>query len=96
MQIKLDYHPHVHVVIPGGGIDRARKQWRKIQGDYLFNGRALAKAFRGESLNRLSSEGLSIPITPIKWVAHCQKVGRGKEALQYLSRYLYRGVISNK
>ena len=27
---------------------------------------------------------------------HCKKIGQGKEALQYLSRYLYRGVISNK
>lgn len=93
---KLDYHPHVHVVIPGGGIDRARRQWRKIQGNYLFNGRALAKAFRGECLNLLAKEGLTIAATPKKWIVHCQKVGRGKEALQYLSRYLYRGVISNK
>ncbi|MEJ2754829.1 MAG: transposase [Gammaproteobacteria bacterium] len=29
-------------------------------------------------------------------MAHCEKVGRGEQALQYLSRYLYRGVISNK
>ncbi|WP_347331715.1 transposase, partial [Marinimicrobium locisalis] len=30
------------------------------------------------------------------WVAHCERVGRGQEALQYLARYLYRGVISNR
>ena len=47
---RLDYHPHVHVVIPGGGIHKARKEWRKLKGDYLFNGRALAKVFRGECL----------------------------------------------
>ena len=28
-----------------------------------------------------------------KWVAHCTSVGKGLPALQYLSRYLYRGVI---
>lgn len=93
---KLDYHPHVHIVIPGGGVHRARREWRKVQGDYLFNGRALAKAFRGELLNQLTAEGLTGPTTPGRWIVHCQKVGRGKEALQYLSRYLYRGVISNQ
>jgi len=34
--------------------------------------------------------------SPEKWIVHCDKVGRGKEALQYPSRYLYRGVISDK
>jgi hypothetical protein len=29
-----------------------------------------------------------------KWVVDCKHVGQGKPALQYLSRYLYRGVIS--
>jgi hypothetical protein len=33
---------------------------------------------------------------PSKWVAHCVNVGKGIEALKYLSRYLYRGVISEK
>jgi hypothetical protein len=26
---RLDYHPHIHVVVPGGGVDKARKQWKK-------------------------------------------------------------------
>jgi hypothetical protein len=44
----------------------------------------------------LSDAGLSIPKTPQKWVAQCERVGRGLQALQYLSRYLYRGVISDR
>ena len=43
---RLDYHPHLLVVIPGGGIDAARKQWRKLTGRYLFNGRQLGTGFR--------------------------------------------------
>ncbi|WP_428835667.1 transposase [Shewanella xiamenensis] len=30
--------------------------------------------------------------SPSKWVVDCQFVGKGAPALQYLSRYLYRGV----
>jgi hypothetical protein len=93
---RLDYHPHVHIVVPGGGIHRARREWRKLRGDYLFNGRALAAAFRGAVLNALDNAGLCLARSPKKWVAQCQQVGRGEQALQYLSRYLYRGVISNR
>jgi len=93
---RLDYHPHVHIVVPGGSLDRTRRQWRKVQGRYLFNGRALAAAFRGALLKALQVAGLGVHITPKRWVAHCERVGRGQEALQYLARYLYRGVLSNR
>ncbi|WP_052691964.1 IS91 family transposase [Teredinibacter purpureus] len=92
---RLDYHPHVHIVIPGGGLHRRRKEWRKLKGKYLFNGRALAKVFRGVFLKALNDAGLPPHKSPKKWIVQCTKVGRGKEALQYLSRYLYRGVIAN-
>jgi|AntAceMinimDraft_1070359.scaffolds.fasta_scaffold24083_2 hypothetical protein len=93
---RLDYHPHVHIVVPGGGINTQRSEWRKVQGDYLFNSFKLATAFRGAMLNAIEQSGLWVPSTPKKWVVNCTKVGRGRPALQYLSRYLYRGVISNK
>jgi len=36
---RLDYHPPPQVVVPGGGVDRARRQWRKLKDRYLFNDR---------------------------------------------------------
>jgi len=94
---RLDYHPHVHVVVPGGGIDTRRRQWKKTKGKYLFNEFALAKVFRARLLAALNAAGLALPAKlPSKWVVDCQHVGKGQPALQYLSRYLYRGVISEK
>ena len=55
-----------------------------------------AKAFRGRMLDALEQVGLQSFNAPKKWVVQCIKVGRGLPALKYLSRYLYRGVISNK
>ncbi|MBW2662252.1 MAG: transposase [Deltaproteobacteria bacterium] len=26
---KLDFHPHIHVVVPGGGVNKRRRQWKK-------------------------------------------------------------------
>ena len=92
---RLDYHPHVHVVVPGGGVDKARKQWKKKKTKYLFNAFALAKVFRARFLEALNKADLSLPNSlPRKWVVHCTHVGKGLPALKYLSRYLYRGVIS--
>jgi hypothetical protein len=94
---RLDYHPHVHVVVPGGGVNKARKQWKKKKDKYLFNEFALAKVFRARFLSALTQTGLVIPNSvPRKWVVDCRRAGKGLTALQYLSRYLYRGVISEK
>lgn len=92
---RLDYHPHIHVVIPGGGVDKSRKQWKKKKSKYLFNAFALAKVFRARFLEALNKANLPIPNSlPSKWVVHCAHVGKGLPALKYLSRYLYRGVLS--
>ena len=91
---KLDFHPHIHVVIPGGGVDKRRRQWKKKKGKYLFNQDAMAKVFRARFLAALNEAGLSIPKSvPKEWVVDCKHVGKGIGALKYLSRYLYRGVI---
>lgn len=29
---RLELHPHVHIIVPGGGLLAQRRQWRKIQG----------------------------------------------------------------
>ncbi|WP_370629424.1 transposase [Moritella sp. 28] len=42
-------------------------------------------------------ESLSLPnLKQKKWVVDCRRVGYGLPALQYLSRYLYRGALPNK
>jgi hypothetical protein len=94
---RLDFHPHLHVIVPGGGIDKGRRQWKKIKGQYLFNAFNLAKVFRARFLGAVHLAGLKIPVgVPEKWVVDCKHVGAGLPALKYLSRYLYRGVIAEK
>jgi hypothetical protein len=93
---KLDYHPHLHVIVPGGGIDVKRRQWKKFQGKYLFNARQLAAVYRARLLQALDLAGIDLPRgIRDQWVVDCRNVGNGAPALDYLSRYLYRGVIHN-
>ncbi|MBT3207370.1 MAG: IS91 family transposase [Bacteroidetes bacterium] len=50
----LEYHPHLHCIIPAGGITKNNK-WKSTQsdGDYLFNVEALSSTFKGKFLNYL-------------------------------------------
>lgn len=92
---RITYHPHVHIVVPAGGVARGAKQWKKTPGDYLFHQSSMASVFRGKLYHELEGRGLEIPSNvPVEWVVDCSHVGRGETALEYLSRYLYRGVIS--
>ena len=92
---RLDYHPHLHVIVPGGGVNRTTRQWKKIRGKFLFNQTALASVFRARLLAALKAADLMLPgKLPDRWVVDCRHVGKGAPALKYLSRYLYRGVIN--
>ena len=96
---RLDYHPHIHFIVPGGGIQNSGQHtsWRSGEGNFLFYGSALAALFRGKLMYELIADGIHLPIRlPRKWVVDCSCVGRGLSALRYLSRYLYRGVIAER
>ena len=98
---RLDYHPHVHMVIPAAALNADKRIWRtkrsKSKHRYLFSQKALAKVFRAKLLEAITRAGLILPNTyPEDWVVDCKAVGSGEKALAYLGRYLYRGVIQEK
>jgi hypothetical protein len=108
---RLDYHPHVHVVMPAAAIDTKQRLWRTKAGKrkgkgnnqnqsgtgYLFNHKALAKVFRAKLLEAIQEEGLALPDRyPENWVVDVKSVGSGDKALVYLGCYLYKGVIQEK
>lgn len=79
---RLDFHPHVHRVVPAAAIDPDKKRWRTK---------------RAKLLAAIAAEGLVLPAgVSGTWVVDCKNVGRGEKALVYLGRYLYRGVIQEK
>ena len=99
---RLEFHPHVHLAMPGAAFDAGHGLWRSLRksgkgGYYLFSHKALAAVFRGKLLAALNALGLTVPVClPERWVVDCKHVGNGQKALVYLGRYLYRGVIQEK
>ena len=93
----LDYHPHIHVVMPGASINEKSGLWRTKASGFLFSHKALAQVFRAKMLQAMVDTGLSVPEgCPGQWVVDCKDVGSGEKALIYLGSYLYRGVIREK
>ncbi|WP_344965669.1 IS91 family transposase, partial [Oceanisphaera sediminis] len=95
---RRDLHPHLHVMVPAGYYDPARRQWHKGPKRYLYPAAALAKVWRGRLLAAIHQHlQLYLPARlPAQWVVDCRPVGRGLPALKYLSRYLYRGVLPDR
>ncbi len=90
----LEYHPHVHVVMPAASINQKTGLWKVKSSAYLFSHKALAKVFRAKLLQAIVDHGLKVPKKcPKHWVVDCRNVGKGDKTIIYLGRYLYRGVI---
>lgn len=95
---RLEFHPHIHYLVPAGVLRKSDQAWIHCQNKVLFPGDLLAAHFRGKLLAKLIDKGFTFApsLYQLKWVVNCEEKGKGKEALEYLSRYLYRGVISEK
>ena len=96
----LAYHPHVHFVVPGGGIDREKGLWRSSRADFYAPGQALAKVFRAIFADLLEAEGLNgaIPhsVRHRNWVVDCKAVGRNSEGIvKYLAPYVFKTAITD-
>lgn len=107
----LFYHPHIHCIVTGGGVDKDGV-WHHLNGckglakDFLFPVRALSKVFRAKFLSMLTSalknEEERIPQDIRKkcmeksWVVYSRPPARGvNQVLEYIGRYAYRVAISN-
>ena len=96
----LNFHPHVHFVVPGGGLDREKGLWRNSRRDFYAPGQALAKVFKGVFHKIMADKGLKPRIDPVvwrrKWVVDCEAVGQNREGIfKYLAPYVYKTAITD-
>jgi hypothetical protein len=97
----MDYHVHVHYLVPAGGIDPDTGDWLPSHPKFLVPASALREVFRAKFRDALKAAAPDVfAQVPAKtwrktWVVHCQPVGNGEAALKYLTPYLYRVALSN-
>jgi len=96
----LEYHPHVHCLIPGGGL-ADDGTWRPARSNYLVPVKALSKIFRGMFLDFAAKElgpgVLSPALRRRPWVVYAKPAVQGpQKVLDYLGRYVHRVAITNR
>jgi hypothetical protein len=95
----LQYHPHLHLLIPGGALSKKKDQWLSSRHDLFVHTKPLAKIFKAKFKDAIKNAQLLDKIDPSvwkqQWVAHSQPVGKGQNCIRYLSRYVFRVAISN-
>lgn len=101
----LHYHPHLHCIVPCGGIDK-NGLWKNIsganqKGSFLFPVTAMSSIFRARFMSILSKK-VSVPqsmrkqLFAKKWVVYSKAPIMGAEkVIEYLGRYSHRVAISN-
>ena len=97
---QLQYHPHLHFIVPGGGLNENASAWMNSRPDFFIHVRPLSRAFRHRFRKHMRKEGLEERIPPEvweqEWNVNSQAVGDGRATLRYLANYVFRVAITAK
>jgi hypothetical protein len=100
---QLSLHPHLHCIVPGGGVDK-NGQWQnsRTNGKFLFPVKALSKVFRAKYCEKLKAknpigyEQIRQELWQKPWVIFAKRpFGSPKSVVEYLGRYTHKIAISN-
>lgn len=96
----LSYNPHVHIVVAGGGLSADGSQWLPSRVDYLVPVLPLSKLYRSMLQDAFKAAGVlehfPAEVWDEEWVVHCEAVGDGGAAMNYLAPYIFRVAISDR
>ncbi len=99
----LSLHPHLHCIVPGGGINK-ETGWQNLRkdGKFLFSVKAMSQVFRAKfcqklkERNRSQYENIRQALWKQNWVVYAKKpFGNADSVVEYLGRYSHKIAISN-
>jgi hypothetical protein len=109
---ELHFHPHLHLVVTGGGLTEDGERWISARRRYLFPVKVLSRLFRGKFLAALQAavkkgqirlfddEDLDRLLGRLyreAWVVFAKRpFGGARHVFEYLGRYTHRVAISNQ
>ena len=96
----MDFHPHVHFIVPGAAISNDKKKIIFSKEHFLVYAPSLSSIFRAIFIKRLRlSEIEHVDFNKAfeqEWVVDLRSVGRGTKALEYTAKYVFKTAISNR
>jgi hypothetical protein len=99
----LSLHPHLHCIVPGGGVN-SHGRWQNLRANdkFLFSVKAMSKVFRAKFMAQLKGKiDLDKPVRDTlfqkEWVVYAKRpFGNAAGVLEYLGRYSHKVAISNQ
>ena len=95
-----NYHPHVHFVVPGGGVSPDGSKWLQVKPDQLFHPLPAKQLYKKYFVEAIRQAGLydQLPHGVLKfdWIVNIKPVGDGSAVLKYLAPYVYRVALCDK
>jgi hypothetical protein len=99
---RLEFHPHVHLLVSAGGVSDDGQEWRECKASFLLPVKLLSKRIAVALKAVIEKERPDLAATIDKkvwkenWCTFCVPYGRGEKAvLNYLGRYVFRTAITN-
>ena len=99
----LDYHPHVHCLVTGGGVSLDGRDWIATRPGFFLPVRVLSRHLRSlfQQTLRKKHPDLFALVPPLvweqEWVVNCLPWGRHEQGvLDYLARYVFRIAITER
>jgi hypothetical protein len=96
---QLQYHPHIHYIVPGGGLSEDRTQWLPSRANFFVPVKALSPIYQAIFKQEIIDAGLlnqiDTPVWKPPWNVHSQANPNGHTSFQYLVPYVFKVAISN-
>jgi hypothetical protein len=96
---QLQYHPHIHYIVPGGGLSKDRTTWRPSRANFFVPVKALSPIYRALCKAEMRQAGLlehSAPqVWTIPWNVHSQAHHHGHSAFTYLAPDVFKVALAN-
>ena len=96
---QLQYHPHIHFIVPGGAVSKKDGQWHPSRTDFFLPVKALSKIIKAKFQDAMKKNGLFDEIHESAWKQdwniHSKEIGNSENAIAYLSRYVFKVAISD-
>jgi hypothetical protein len=96
---QLQYHPHIHYIVPGGALSKEDGTWHPSRIDFFLPIKAMSKIFKAKFHDEMKKTELYPKMPSGLWEqnfnVNCQPIGSSEQSIKYLAPYVFKVAISD-
>ena len=96
---QLQYHPHIHYIVPGGALSKKDRKWHPSRLDFYLPVKAMSIIFKAKFRDVMKKNDLFSRVPSLVWeknfIVNSQPVGSSERSIKYLAPYVFKVAISD-